>query len=133
MKPQMSRGNRLLLPLLLVAPLMATTASADEGKPPHPADLAKASQNPISSLISVPFENNSNFNVGPQDSYQNVMNIKPVVPVKLNEKWSLVNRAIIPTIYLDDRPGGQGFYNVVKPDAADNWDLQATLTFPPPD
>ena len=65
-------------------------------------DLAKASQNPISSLINVPFENNSNFNVGPDNSYQNVLNIKPVVPMELNDNWNLVNCAIIPLIYLDD-------------------------------
>ena len=92
--------------LLLALTVLFTHAASAAG------DLAKASQNPISSLISVPFENNSNFDVGPQDSYQNVLNIKPVVPVKLNENWSLVNRAIIPIIYLDERfPGGAPNFN----------------------
>ena len=63
-------------------------------------DLAKASQNPVSSLISVPFENNSNFNVGPEDAYTNVLNIKPVYPVNLGE-WNLINRAILPVMYQD--------------------------------
>jgi len=92
--------------LLLALAVLCTTATAADG------DLAKASQNPISSLISVPFENNSNFDVGPQDSYQNVLNIKPVVPVQLTENWSLVNRAIIPIIYLDKRfPGSSPNFN----------------------
>jgi len=119
--------------LLLVLPLLGTMpARADHGTPPDNKshDLAKASQNPISSLISVPFENNANFNVGPDNSYQNVLNIKPVVPMKLNDSWSLVNRAIIPLIYLDDQRGSsttnssqfaagdplyQGFFTPGKP------------------
>ena len=35
-------------------------ATADET-----ADLAKATQNPVASLISVPFQNNFNFGIGP--------------------------------------------------------------------
>jgi len=46
-------------------------------------DLAKASQNPISTLISVPFENISSFNNGPEDAYVNILNIKPVYPLNL--------------------------------------------------
>ncbi len=102
--------SRKLGPSLLVAGLLVSAIARAEHGPPDDKkhNLAKASQNPISSLISVPFENNSNFNVGPQDSYQNVLNIKPVIPVKLNDNWSLVNRAIVPVIYLDDRFPGQG-------------------------
>ena len=71
-------------------------ARADEG-PAHDQqpDLAKASQNPISSLISVPFENNAKFNTGPEDAYFNALLIKPVVAMKLTENWNLVNRAIL--------------------------------------
>lgn len=47
-------------------------------------DLAKKTQNPVSDLISVPFENNANFNAGPDNKVLNVLNIKPVVPMKLN-------------------------------------------------
>ena len=69
--------------------------------------LAKASQNPISSLVSVPFEFNNNFNTGPADAYEQELLIKPVVPVKLNENWSLVNRAILPVIYQEGLVSGQ--------------------------
>ncbi len=70
-------------------------------------DLAKASQNPISSLVSVPFEFNNNFNTGPEDAYEQQLLIKPVVPVKLNENWSLVNRAILPVLYQEGLVAGQ--------------------------
>jgi hypothetical protein len=32
--------------------------------------LAKETQNPIANLISVPFQNNSNFGIGPSDATQ---------------------------------------------------------------
>jgi len=67
--------------------------------------LAKASQNPVANLIQVPFENNSNFNAGPDDKVLNVLNVKPVVPVKLGEEWTLINRAIVPII---SQPGVDG-------------------------
>src|SRR5215831_19454424 len=51
--------------------------------------LQKATQNPVASLISVPIQNNSNFDIGPFDRTQNVLNVQPVIPVKLNEKISL--------------------------------------------
>src|SRR5215475_788138 len=49
-------------------------------------DLAKASQNPIASLVSVPFQNNTNFNNGPFGRTQNVLNIQPVVPMSLSSQ-----------------------------------------------
>jgi hypothetical protein len=62
-------------------------------------DLAKDSQNPIANLISVPFQNNTNFNVGRLDNDQNILNIQPVVPFKLNEDWNLITRWILPVVY----------------------------------
>jgi hypothetical protein len=40
--------------------------------------LAKAAQNSVASLISVPVQNNSSFGIGPFDRTQNVLNIQPV-------------------------------------------------------
>jgi hypothetical protein len=42
--------------------------------------LRNAAQNPVASLISVPLQENFNFNTGPADRTQNVLNIQPVVP-----------------------------------------------------
>ena len=41
------------------------------------SQLAQKAQNPVSDLISLPFQNNMNFNVGPQDETQNILNIQP--------------------------------------------------------
>lgn len=59
-------------------------------------DLAKQAQNPIANLISLPLQNNTNFNVGPDDRNQNILNIQPVYPVSLNENWNVITRTILP-------------------------------------
>jgi hypothetical protein len=68
-------------------------------------DLAKAAQNPVAAMISLPFQNNTSFGVGAFDGTQNVMNIQPVIPVKLNDDWNLINRVILPYISLPTGPG----------------------------
>jgi len=62
-------------------------------------DLARAAQNPIADLISVPFQNNTNFDIGGLNYEQNVLNIQPVIPFHLSEDWNLITRTIIPVIY----------------------------------
>jgi hypothetical protein len=61
-------------------------------------DLAKASQNPIANQISLPIQNNTNIGIGPYDETQNILNIQPVWPVSLNEKWNLITRTILPVV-----------------------------------
>lgn len=61
--------------------------------------LRKAAQNPIASLISVPVQNNDNFNIGPDSRTQNIVNIQPVIPVPLNANWNLIARIITPIVY----------------------------------
>jgi len=62
-------------------------------------DLAKKTQNPLSNLISLPFQNNTNFGIGPDDEIQNVLNIQPVIPISINKDWNLITRTIIPLIW----------------------------------
>ena len=61
--------------------------------------LAKAVQNPVASLISVPLQNNSNFDIGPNNRTQNVLNIQPVIPVRISKNWNLITRIVTPIIY----------------------------------
>ena len=71
-------------------------------------ELARAAQNPIAAMISIPFQNNMNFGYGPNDHIQNVLNIQPVVPFSLNEDWNLVTRTILPLISQPGMTPGQG-------------------------
>src|SRR5271168_5053504 len=61
--------------------------------------LAKATQNPVASLISVPIQNNSNFGVGPYNRTQDVLNVQPVIPARISEKWMLISRIIQPIVW----------------------------------
>ena len=61
-------------------------------------ELAKAAQNPVAKLISVPFQNNFNFGVGPEQVTQYILNVQPVIPITLNEDWNLITRTIVPII-----------------------------------
>jgi hypothetical protein len=65
---------------------------------PADEDLAKKSQNPIADLVSVPFQSNTNFNAGPFNRTQEVLNIQPVVPLHINADWNLISRTIMPVI-----------------------------------
>ena len=67
--------------------------------------LRKAAQNPVASLISVPIQDNFNGGITPGDTTQNVLNIQPVIPVKLTENWNVIIRVITPIIY---QPLGSG-------------------------
>ena len=48
-------------------------------------DLAKQAQNPVANLISLPVQNNTNLNIGPDDETQNILNIQPVWPFEITE------------------------------------------------
>jgi len=60
------------------------------------ASLAKQAQNPIANLISLPLQNNTNFGLGPDNRAQNILNVQPVWPIKLNDDWNLITRTILP-------------------------------------
>jgi predicted small secreted protein len=62
--------------------------------------LNKKSQNPIASLISLPLQNNTNFNAGPDDKTTNVLNVQPVLPLALSEDWNLITRLVLPVVYV---------------------------------
>lgn len=74
-------------------------------------ELAKKVQNPVADLISVPLQNNFNFNVGPEDGLQYVLNVQPVIPIKLSADWNLITRTIVPIISQPGFSPGQDRVN----------------------
>jgi hypothetical protein len=75
--------------------LSAASAHAEMTK----EELAQLAQNPVGNLISVPFQNNTNFNYGPERGTQNVLNIQPVIPIEISTDWNIITRTIIPVIW----------------------------------
>jgi len=97
------RAIRLLSSLPFLLAIGAANASAEASE----TELAKQTQNPVANLISVPFQNNTSYNVGPRDRTQNVMNIQPVIPLDLNDDWMLITRTIFPIVSQPSFAPGQ--------------------------
>lgn len=82
-----------------------TTIQAQENQSTSAAELAKKLANPVASLISVPFQNNTDYGIGPYDGTRNTLNIQPVIPISINEKWNLIGRVVLPVITQYDITG----------------------------
>src|SRR5271166_1451435 len=80
------------------AALMATTLPAHAEMSAE--ELAKLAQNPVGNLISVPFQNNTNLNYGPEKGTQNILNIQPVIPISVDKDWNIITRTILPIIWM---------------------------------
>jgi hypothetical protein len=83
---------QILLLIFICFSTLHILAQTDE------ADLAKATQNPVADLISVPFQNNTTYGNGPFNRPQNVLNIQPVLPIGIGENITMINRVIAPII-----------------------------------
>ena len=65
--------------------------------------LAKQLANPISSLISVPFQANEDWGYGPTGKgYKFTLNIQPVIPISISKDWNLIIRTILPIVSQHD-------------------------------
>ena len=75
-------------------------------------EIAKATQNPLTAMYSLPIQNNTSFG----DHTKNYANLQPVLPFSISDDWTLVTRTILPVIYNGaDVPG-----------KADDWGLGDT-------
>jgi hypothetical protein len=90
----MKKMISLLFCLILLSALTVFAAQSEE-------ELAKATQNPVAPMISVPFQNNWDFGIGPENAMRYTLNFQPVVPLALNSSWNLIIRTIIPYVYAE--------------------------------
>jgi len=120
--------NKIITIALLT--LMLVIATVGYGQEKTEEDLAKAAQNPVASMISLPFQNNTNFGIGPDDATQNVLNIQPVWPLSLSDNWNLITRTIVPVISQpgfapgESRTNGLGdvsFTGFISPKNSGKW------------
>src|SRR4030095_11752736 len=94
MGPLTMRRYALLITLFTFAAALTDPARAEMSA----EELAKLAQNPVGNLISVPFQNNTNFNFGPEKGTQNTSKPQPVYPIHVNEEWNIITRTILPVI-----------------------------------
>ena len=139
-----SRGASYARVVLLAMAFGVASAGAQAHEPPAKADddetrLSKATQNPVSDLVSIPFQWNffTGGGLGSQTLYN--MNFQPVFPLPLGKKWTLISRSIVPTFNVPG-PGvtrfeGMGdilqqfFVTPAKP-AALIWGVGPIFSFP---
>ncbi len=134
---------RVVLAVALTTIVMPGHAEEEGG-----GDLRSAVQNPISSLISLPFK--FTFDFGAPDGEATILNIQPVIPVTVGE-WNLVSRVIVPVMGLEGTVNGipenpspipntgdesglgdinySLFFNPVKPGKL-IWGLGPSISFP---
>ncbi len=92
-------------------PTPPSAAEAPAGEQASAQELAKKLSNPVSSMISVPFQENIDFGIGPEDGVRSTLNFQPVIPVPLGEDWNVIIRTIVPITYQNDvtAPGKSEF------------------------
>lgn len=92
-------GKQLSLIAGIAAMLVLTVAPAaraDEAS--NSAELAKSLSNPVADLVSIPFQFNWDNGVGPNDGIRYTLNVQPVVPFSISQKWNLIGRWIMPYV-----------------------------------
>jgi len=96
-KKRMLAGLLALTAALALSPLLHVAREARAAEESE-TELAKKTQNPVADLISVPFQSNFNFNAGTKDATVYILNVQPVIPIKLTEDLNLITRTIMPII-----------------------------------
>jgi hypothetical protein len=133
---QRRAGNWFGVWCILVALWLGAPVKADDAP-----EIAKQAQNPIASVISVPFQNNATFGVGEYSRVQDSLLIEPVVPFRLSPDWNLITRTIVPVTEQPTLAPGLGnvsglgdvqlslYLSPVKPFGGLIWGLGPSFSF----
>jgi hypothetical protein len=143
------RTQRTLVAATGIALIVAPTAlcrgqqetdSAREVRHSAPeAKLAKAAQNPVANMVSLPLQYNFTTAGGLDSSTALVLNVQPVLPLPIGERWLIVSRTVVPFLSLPlpngQQAGGigdiqeQAYLTKAKPGKL-TWALGPVFSFP---
>ena len=74
-------------------------------QPGYCDDLIQKTQNPLSKIISVPFQYNLGFNAGTENDKVSTLFFQPAFPTTIGN-WIIINRIIIPILSVPGLTGG---------------------------
>jgi hypothetical protein len=102
-------------------------------------NLAKAAQNPVANMVSLPLQWNYSMAGGLDSSTALVLNVQPVLPLPIGERWLLVSRTVVPFVSLPlpngAQSGGigdiqeQAYFTKAKPGKV-TWAFGPVFSFP---
>lgn len=127
-----------VLALSLVGLASAADLGAQDPDGDGAEELAQAAANPIADLISLPFQNNTDFGLAPYGRTSNVLNIQPVIPLVGGR---IVTRTIVPFVWIPDVTAESGLVSsgladivftsfYVPPSGGLMWGVGPILEFP---
>ena len=94
------KNTSLIVSMALLG--LSISAVAAEQADEQAAELSKKLANPVSSLISIPIEYNTDADIGPsKDGEVKTIKFTPVVPFEVGENWNLITRTIFSYVDQD--------------------------------
>ena len=91
-----------------------------------PQELAKSVHNPFEDFIKIPFQSTTGFSIGPHHNAGDSLNLQPLLPFSLNQRWDLFVR---PSMSLNYQPSPHEQFGLtdlqssffLSPHNADEW------------
>jgi len=99
-----SRYLLLVASALLCGPILGQTAP-DADPPPKEVHVVK---NPFAGMIVLPFEFDISRPIGEYSRAQNLLSLKPIIPIPLGPKWDLITQTVISTVSQPDLSNPHG-------------------------
>jgi hypothetical protein len=85
--------------LLVAGPLAAQTETDSAKAARHEKeapDLAKAAQNPVANMVSLPPQYNDYTGGGLGSTSEMILNVQPVLSLEINKEWLIISRTVVP-------------------------------------